>query len=247
MIERKNSESAKAQDVIGAGIGHNPVIAEETKATGFYRATCVGPVEERRGEYVMLRDQMYVAEAEAKKLFGLAAYLPKNRKKIADLQARISAIPMEQKWSDGFQNVVTTQGKNELLDKGLAGSAYTAAWYIGLISSVSYSAVAATDTAANINGSNGWKEAAGTNAPNYSQGTRVSATFGAASGGSKATSSASSFSITGSGTVKGCFLINNSTKDGTSGQLYSAGLFTGGDKTVANGDTLNVSYTATLT
>ena len=36
------------------------------------------------------------------------------------------------------------------------------------------------------------------------------------------------------------------TVGNTNGALYSAGLFTGGDRAVANGDTLNVSYTASL-
>ena len=142
------------------------------------------------------------------------------------------------KWSDRIDNLVTTAGKNDALDKYLAGSAYTAAWYLGLIDSTGYSAVAAGDTASSHAG---WAESTA-----YSQSTRPAASWASASGGSKALSSAASFSINATATIKGAFLVSNSTKSGTTGVLYSAGLFSGGDRTVANGDTLNVSYTASL-
>ena len=142
------------------------------------------------------------------------------------------------KWSDTIKNLVTTVGKNDALDKYLAGSAYTAAWYIGLIDSTGYTGVAAGDTSASHTG---WAESSA-----YSQAARPTAGFSAASGGSKATSAALVYSINATATIKGSFLISNSTKGGTTGILYSAGLFTGGDKVVANGDTLNVSYTASL-
>ncbi len=146
-------------------------------------------------------------------------------------------------WEDTFSNLVTTVGKNDALDKYLAGSAYTAAWYMGLISSTSYSAVAAADT---MSSHAGWLESGVANNPTYSQGTRPAPAFSTASAGSKSTSSAVAFSITNTGTVKGCFLTSVSTKDGTTGILYSAGLFSGGDKAVGNGDTLSVTYTASL-
>lgn len=149
------------------------------------------------------------------------------------------------KWRDEFRNLVTTVGKNLLLDTLLAGSAYSVTGpYMGLISSASYSAVAAADT---MSSHAGWLEAGGANAPTYT-GTRKTVSFSAASAGSKASSSAASFAITGTGTVKGGFLVlgsgASSTVDNTSGTLYSAGLFSGGDRGVINGDTLNVSYTA---
>jgi len=142
------------------------------------------------------------------------------------------------KWNDSFDNLVTTVGKNDALDKYLDGSAYTAAFYLGLISSVSYTTgAAAGDTMASHAG---WTED-----QNYTEGTRPAPTWNAGAAGSKATN-AISFSINATATIKGCFLATNSTKGGATGILYSAGLFTGGDKAVANGDTLNVTYTASL-
>lgn len=147
------------------------------------------------------------------------------------------------KWVEDFDNLVTTAGKNFALDTLLGGAGYTAGWFLGLISATSYSSVAAADTMASHAG---WLEAGGTNAPTYSQSTRPAPVFSAASAGSKATSSAVVFTITGTGTVKGCFLASNATKDATAGTLYSAGLFSAGDKAVSNGDSLSVTWTGSL-
>jgi hypothetical protein len=156
----------------------------------------------------------------------------------------------EVKWRDTIENVVCTEGKNVALDAALAGSAYTVVGpYMGLISSTSYTGVNAADTAAQINGSNGWKEAGLANAPTYT-GNRKTAAWSAAAAGAKALSAALSFAISGAGTVKGAFLIFGTgavnTKDDTNGKLWSAGLFSGGDKPVGNGDTLNCTYSVSL-
>lgn len=138
-----------------------------------------------------------------------------------------------------IDNLVTTVGMNDNLDNYLAGSSYTAAFYLGLIDSSGYSGVAAGDTAASHAG---WTENTA-----YDEATREAISWSSASSGSKASSADAEFSInTNSQTIKGAFLITNSTKGGSTGILFSAGLFTGGDEAVDDGDLLRSSYTASL-
>jgi hypothetical protein len=156
------------------------------------------------------------------------------------------------KWEDVIENVTCTEGKNQMLDSALAGSAYTAACYMGLISNVSWTQVQATDTAAQINGTNQWTEAGSTNAPTYS-GVRPTCGWSAASGGVKSLSAALTFNITSGSnlTVKGGFIVfgagASSAINNTGGHLLSAGTFTNGDKIVSNGDTISATYSYTLT
>ena len=91
-----------------------------------------------------------------------------------------------------------------------------------------------------------WSEVGGTNAPTYT-GNRLTPSFSAASSGAKTTSAAVVFTMSGSGTVAGCFINigGSATKDDTTGTLFSAGDFTAGSKSVTSGDTLSVTYTAT--
>lgn len=150
-------------------------------------------------------------------------------------------------WRDTYNNTVTTVGKNVALDAFLAGSAYTVTGpFMGLISSTTYSAISNADT---MSSHTGWLEAGNANTPTYTS-PRKTAAWSAASSGSKALSAALSFAITGSGTVKGSFMAFGSgavtTIDNTSGTLLSAGLFSGGDRIVANGDTLNISYSLSM-
>lgn len=157
------------------------------------------------------------------------------------------------KWTEDFDNLVTTAGKNLALDTILAGSGYTVTGpYLGLISSVGYSAVNAADTMASHAG---WAEAGnGTNYPVWTtpaSNARGTPSWSAASSGSKATSSAVSFTIGATGgTIKGCFLVFGTgavtTNNNTSGTLLSAGTFSGGDRVVITSDVVNVSYTLSL-
>lgn len=143
------------------------------------------------------------------------------------------------KWKDDIHNLVTTVGKNKTMDTILGNSA-AGAVVMGLKGT---GTAAAGDTQASHAG---WSEVGGANAPTFS-GSRPTPSFSAASSGAKATSSAVTFSMTGSGTVAGCFINigGSATKDDTTGTLFSAGDFTAGSKTVTSGDTLSVTYTAT--
>jgi hypothetical protein len=129
-----------------------------------------------------------------------------------------------------------------MLDKYLAGSSYTQTIRMGLKGTGT--AVIGDTQASHAS----WLEQGLANAPTYS-GNRPTPAFSAAAAGVKSTSSAVSFTFTGSGTVFGCFLNNggSATKDDTTGVLFSAGDFTGGSKAVASTDVLNVTYSLTLT
>ena len=149
-----------------------------------------------------------------------------------------------EKWSDTFHNLVVNQGLQDMNAKYFTGSGYTAAWYLGLVEGPgSGTAYAAGDTLASHAG---WTELVPGTA--YT-GNRKAVTFGTPTTAdpSVATNSGSPSSfamLVNSTVVAGAFLCT--VASGTSGVLFSAGDFTGGDKTVDNGDTLNVTYTFSL-
>ena len=147
------------------------------------------------------------------------------------------------KWEDETLNLVVNVGLQDMNAKYFTGSAYTAAWYLGLYGSGSTNSPAAGDT---MSSHAGWTEVTA-----YSQATRPACTFGVptTANPSVATNSASpaSFSINGTTTVGGAFLTSNNTKSGTTGTLYSAADFSSpGDRAVVSGDTLSVTYTLSL-
>lgn len=146
----------------------------------------------------------------------------------------------KEKWRDTIENVVTTVGKNDFLDKYLKGAAYTQTIRMGLAGTGSK---VAGDTQASHGG---WLEVGLANAPTYT-GNRKDVVMGAAAAG-VSTSPTQAFAMTGSGTVSGCFINNggSATKDDTTGVLFSAGNFTAGDKVVTSGDTINVTYSLSV-
>ena len=230
--QRKGGERLSGVEASGAAVARGGALGEGVFARGEYRVECIGPREDCRAEYVRLRDR----NARRARFGVVRLWL---RERIARDAARMAAM-IEPKWVEAFPTLVATGGKNDLLDKYLSGSSYTAAFYLGLVNGPGGSnTYAAGDTMASHAG---WTENVA-----YSQSTRVAPSFSSASAGSKTTSAAAVFSINTNGqTIAGSFLTTVSTKSGTTGVLLSVGNFTGGDKAVNNGDTLNVSYTLSV-
>ncbi len=138
------------------------------------------------------------------------------------------------KWVEEVDNLVVDAGLNDVLDKYFKGSAYTAAWYVGLKGTGS---VAAADTMASHAG---WSEVTA-----YSESVRQTLTLGSVASKSVSNSASKAvFSINGTATVAGAFLSTDDTKGGTTGTLYGAVDFSA-SRSVINGDTLNVTVTLT--
>lgn len=148
-------------------------------------------------------------------------------------------------------NTITNEGKNKLLNVMFNGQTQLTTWYLGLVDNASFTAIAATDTYDGIDAANGWGEFASYTDPGNSDSavTRPQWTEGAASSQSITNGTVVSFDITGSGTVKGLFLVggtNSQTKSDSTASgnfLWCATTFTGGDRTVASSDVLSVTYT----
>jgi len=147
-------------------------------------------------------------------------------------------------------NLVVAIGKQLMLDTLLKGSAYSVTGpYLGLISN------SFTASASDTMGSHTWTEfTTYTVGGSAVRGTAVFAS--STSSGSTpsnvttSTATAITYTMTGSGTVYGCFLVLGSgavnTISSTAGTLYSEGLFSVA-KTVTSGDTVSVTYNTTAT
>ena len=147
------------------------------------------------------------------------------------------------KWEAEEDNLVVNVGLAYMAGSALTSVTQITSWFIGLYGSGATNSPAAGDT---MSSHAGWTEVTA-----YSQATRVACTFATATTAnpSVATNSASvaAFTINGTTTVGGAFLVSNSTKGGTTGTLFSAADFSApGDRAVISGDTLNVTYTLSL-
>lgn len=140
------------------------------------------------------------------------------------------------KWKDTIKNLVVNEGLDDALDKYFKGSTYTAAHYVGLADGTP--TFAAADTLASHAG---WVEVTA-----YDEAVRQTLTLGAVSGQSVDNSASKAvFTVSADNTtIGGAFIATNNTKGGSTGTLYGGGAFTAGDKTIDDGDVLNVTVTA---
>lgn len=155
------------------------------------------------------------------------------------------------KWNEEFPNLVVAVGKQLLLDTLLrtSGTYTTVGPFLGLINNSTTFAAADTMT------SKTWTELT-----TYTVGgsaVRGTAVFAASSSSgltpsnvTTSTATAITYTMTGSATVYGCFLVTGtgavSTISSTAGTLYSEGNFSTA-KTVTSGDTVTVTYSTTAT
>lgn len=131
-------------------------------------------------------------------------------------------------WRDSGRNLVVDEGLNFVIDTALSGSAQDTTFFIGLKD---------TGTAAA-----GWTLSTGLTEINPYAGNRPAWTEDNTGSDQSVSNSASpaSFSINATDTVFGAFIATVDT--GTAGTLIAAGDF-GSSVAVANGNTLNVTYT----
>ena len=147
------------------------------------------------------------------------------------------------KWSADTKNLVVNAGLAYMAGTALTSVTQITTWYIGLYGAGASNTPAAGDTMASHAG---WTEVT-----DYSNATRVAATFVTATTAnpSVVTNSASpaTFNINGTTTVGGAFLTSGSAKGGTTGTLFSAADFSApGDRSVVSGDIISVTYTFSL-
>ena len=155
------------------------------------------------------------------------------------------------KWNEEFPNLVVAIGKQLMLDTLLrtSGTYTTVGPFLGLINNSTTFAAADTMT------SKTWTEL--TTYTVGGSGVRGTAVFAASTSSgttpsnvTTSTATAITYTMTGSATVYGCFLVTGSgavsTLSSTAGTLYSEGNFSTA-KTVTSGDTVTVTYSTTAT
>ena len=135
------------------------------------------------------------------------------------------------KWNDKAHNLVVNDGLNHLLGVVFHAVTPVSPWYIGLLADSP--TIDPTDTLASHAG---WTEDT-----NYADDRKEFAEGAASSQSISNSGNAAAFAIDDTTILAGAFICSAAT--GTSGTLFCAAAFTQGDRSVASGDQVNVTYT----
>jgi hypothetical protein len=143
------------------------------------------------------------------------------------------------KWADEFDNLVTAEGLDKLLDATFKTGLAEPEWYVGMVSDTGAPEYSVEDTMLTHAG---WTEFA-----DVSEGTRQLFVPGTIGGGDlDNVQSRAVYHITQPGAVVGCFLADDDVIGGTGGLLYGVGGFTGGGRDVEEGDILRIAATLSV-
>lgn len=141
------------------------------------------------------------------------------------------------KWTDSTHNLVTTEGQQHILDVLFTGTGESQVdpWYVGLADG------SMTPAAGDVMNSHvGWTEFT-----EYDEATRQAYVDVRSSQTVSNTASKASFTVNAAGGgFGGGFLASDNTRGGTTGILLCAAALAA-DRTVASGDTIEVTYTFT--
>lgn len=137
-------------------------------------------------------------------------------------------------WQD--DNLLTTEGRNYILDTLLSGSSYTASWFLSLY------------TAGSAAAGNTYAAPVVTEVTSSVLATRPAVTWASAASGSKA-SNTIACNFIGSATVTGCMMlkgVNTIADTATAGGKMLSQAALSASRSVLSGDTLNITYTLTV-
>jgi hypothetical protein len=136
------------------------------------------------------------------------------------------------RWGPARNDILPATIDN-MLDVYFRGSAATTTWYMGLIRDDNFTGLSSSDT---MSSHAGWEEG-----DEYSEATRPQWSPAPASNQLLINALGVVFSINATQTFKGLFIASNNTKLGTTGTLWSTGLFSS-DQALQSGETLKAFY-----
>ena len=133
---------------------------------------------------------------------------------------------------DEVLNGMTDEGRQYAVGVALNSVTQLTDWYIGLISKAGFTGVSDSDT---LSSHSGWVEES-----TYTESVRQTWTP-VLSGNALINTVAAQFNFASEVTLVGILVASDSAKAGTTGTLWSTGLFSG-DRTIPAGTSINITY-----